>query len=168
MTPKNPGAHRRRALAFLVWLACTGMLLAEPTPSRAQDSVQDPGQPAQTHSASLDSGKLNRDPLRGIVINRTMTVLGWDFYTSFSTIWQSLHPDSEFTLSITERPTAKYGSEIWVSYRDQQVFHTFMSPARARINDVAKQAVEMVHENLKRIQEQRQLYTDGDLAPEEF
>jgi curli production assembly/transport component CsgE len=117
----------------------------------------------------LDSGEINQDPLRGLIINRTMTTLGWDFYKSFSGVWQALHPDSEFTLTVTERPTAQFGSEIWVTYHNTTLYHAFLSPARSRVNETAKKAAQIVYSGLGRIeQEQKVLSTDSDLAPAEF
>lgn len=115
-----------------------------------------------------DSGQINNEPLRGLIINRTITVLGWDFYKSFSEIWQALYPDSRDTLTVIERPTAKFGSEIWVSYENQYVFHTFLSPARSRAKDESKQAVDIVRKQVADINIRRKLFQDADLGPEEM
>lgn len=126
--------------------------------------AQEPNTPGN----SLDSGRINNEPLRGLMINRTITVVGWDFYNSFSKIWQALYPDSKNTLAVIERPTAKFGSEIWVSYESQYVFHTFLSPARSRSRDESKQAVEIVRKNVAEIDLRRKLFQDADLGPQEM
>ncbi len=137
-----------------------------------QLAVAETNAPAQTATAqkgaNLDSGQIGDEPLGGIVINRTMTVLGWDFYKSFSEVWQAVHPDSKFTLTVTERPTAQYGSEIWVSYRDIRIFHTFLSPARSGVSEASKQAVEIAYKNVVEIEEQRKSFKSADLGPEEM
>lgn len=115
-----------------------------------------------------DSGRIDNEPLRGLIINRTITVLGWDFYKSFSEIWQALYPDSRDTLTVIERPTAKFGSEIWVSYEDQYVYHTFLSPARSLARDESKQAVDIVRKQVADINIRRKLFQDSDLGPEEM
>lgn len=117
---------------------------------------------------SIDSGRISNEPLRGLIINRTITVVGWDFYSSFSGIWQALYPTAKDTLTIIERPTAKFGSEIWVSYENQYVFHTFLSPTRSRSRAESKQAVEIVRKNVAEIDLRRKLFQDADLAPEEM
>lgn len=125
--------------------------------------------PGANASTSLDSGEINRDPLRGLIINRTVTTLGWDFYKSFSGIWQALHPDSEFTLTITERPTAQFGSEIWVSYRNTTLYHAFLPPARSRVNETAKKAAEIAFNGVEEIEQQEKVLSkDSDLAPSEY
>jgi curli production assembly/transport component CsgE len=117
---------------------------------------------------NLDQGRISSDPLRGLVINRTVTVLGWDFYKNFSEIWQALYPDSEDTLTVIERPTAQFGSEIWISYLDQTVFHTFLSPARSQAHQESKNAVGIVHDGIEAINVQRRFVQDADLGPEEM
>lgn len=125
--------------------------------------AQEPVAPGQ-----MDQGRIDKEPLRGLMINRTMTVMGWDFYKSFSEIWQALYPESQDTLTVVERPTAQYGSEIWVNYLDQTVFHTFLSPTRSRARDESRNAVEAVHNNIDIINAQRQFVQDADLGPEEM
>lgn len=125
--------------------------------------------PAIAPKGKLDSGAIiKQDPLSGIVINRTMTVLGWDFYKDFTNIWRAVHPDSQYTLTITERPTAKYGSEIWITYTGHQVFHTFMSPTRSQVKEVTRQAAQTVYQTITRYQQQLKLYGSKDLAPKEM
>ncbi|HET8598160.1 MAG TPA: curli production assembly/transport protein CsgE [Castellaniella sp.] len=145
----------RFRLGFLT-LAMLGAMAAAQPPALDQDGQK------------LDRGKIDNDPLRGLVINRTVTVLGWDFYKSFSEIWQALYPDSRDTMTVIERPTAQFGSEIWISYLNQTVFHTFLSPARSHARDESKAAVETVHENIRSIDIRRQFVQDADLGPEEM
>lgn len=124
--------------------------------------------PAQAPKGSLDSGDISNGVLGGIVINRTITVLGWDFYKNFSEVWRALHSDTPYTVTIYERPTAKFGSEIWIDYDRIRVFHAFLSPARSATKEVSKQAVNSVYKNVVDINVQRALYSDVDLAPEEM
>lgn len=178
---------RRFGLLFGV---TTLFFAAQPVTVMAQPSVEDPrpslplsapGRPQAADSEKpmdeekpgdqkndLDAGKISEDPLRGLIVNRTMTVLGWDFYKSFSDIWQALHPDSKNTLTVVERPTAQFGSEIWIDYLDQAVFHVFLSPARSQVRQVTKDAVEIVQKNIASIDIQREFFKDADLGPEEM
>ncbi|WP_157076531.1 curli production assembly/transport protein CsgE [Castellaniella caeni] len=116
----------------------------------------------------LDQGQIDSDPLQGLILSRTMTVLGWDFYKNFAEVWQALYPDSRDTITVIERPTAQFGSEIWINYLNQAVFHTFLSPARSRAREESKNAVEAVHNNIEAINIQRRYAQDADLGPEEM
>ncbi|MHA3903954.1 CsgE family curli-type amyloid fiber assembly protein [Castellaniella sp. WN] len=127
-------------------------------------AAQEPEPPRR----NLDEGRINSDPLKGLIINRTVTVMGWDFYSNFTQVWQALYPDSRDTMTVIERPTAQFGSEIWISYLDQTVFHTFLSPARSRAKDQSREVVQAVRENIDIINAQRQFIQNTDLGPEEM
>ena len=108
------------------------------------------------------------DPLSGVVVNRTVTVLGNDFYQHFSTRWRQLPQSTRYSISIHERPTARFGSEIWVQYRQQRVFHTFLPPARAATRSISEFAVQHVSENISRRELERLTTHNPDLGPEEL
>lgn len=112
--------------------------------------------------------QLFADPLAGMIINRTVTVQGHDFYRFFATIWRAKGLDTHYTIAIYERPTARWGSEIWVEYRRQEMFHTFLPPARSQTRAISEYAVNLVFENLMDSEFERLLIHNPDLAPEEF
>lgn len=119
-------------------------------------------------SPSLDSGTINSEPLDGIVLNRTVTVLGWDFYQNFVAIWRARFPNNKFTVSVIERPTAQFGSEIWIQYKERRMFRTFLSPARSATKPAAAAAVQMTYKNIVDSNVRNLLFSDVDLAPEEM
>lgn len=108
------------------------------------------------------------DPLQGVIVNRTITVLGNDFYQYFTSYWNTVNQNSRYSIAIYERPTARWGSEIWIQFRQQRVFHTFLAPARQAAKDVAEAAANIVEQNIMRAELQRMTFIDQDLAPEEF
>lgn len=108
------------------------------------------------------------DPLGGVVVNRTVTVLGNDFYQYFSTFWREKDISSKFTISVHERPSARFGSEIWVQFRQKRMFHTFLPPARAQTKRISAMAVELVYQNIADSEVERILVRSPDLGPEEM
>lgn len=131
---------------------------------------------AYAASAQLDSDLLDHkpqksvldDPLGGIVVNRTVTVLGNDFYQYFARSWRNMDGDQRYTISVHERPSARWGSEIWIQYRQQRVFHMFLSPARQAAKKISEQAAEIVYENVVNSDIQRLLVQSKDLGEEEL
>jgi curli production assembly/transport component CsgE len=108
------------------------------------------------------------DPLGGVVVNRTVTVLGDDFYQYFSTYWREKDISSKFTISVHERPSARFGSEIWVQFRQKRMFHTFLPPARAATKKISAMAVDMVYRNIAESEVERMMVRSPDLGPEEM
>lgn len=118
--------------------------------------------------AERESRKRLEDPLTGIVINRTITVLGKDFYNYFVTAWRHLDGDNKYTITIFERPSARWGSEIWIEFRRTRMFHTFLSPARQAAREASEQAADLVYQNIMENEVRRALFKSPDLGEEEL
>ncbi len=108
------------------------------------------------------------DPLAGVVINRTVTVQGKDFYQFFATLWRQKEVGSRFTISIHERPSARWGSEVWVQFRQKRMFHAFLPPARSATRKISAMAVEIVEQNIADSEVERIMVRSPDLGPEEM
>jgi curli production assembly/transport component CsgE len=129
-----------------------------------QHSEQTPKLPDPDASAK----RLLTDPLGGMVINHTVTVLGNDFYQYFANAWNEIDPDHKYTISIYERPTARWGSEVWVQFRNSRMFRTFLSPARQAAKSVSEQAAQITFKNIENSELQRLMFHSKDLGAEEF
>lgn len=120
----------------------------------------------------LDGGQGKKsvfeDPLGGVVVNRTVTVLGNDFYQDFTALWRQKDISNKFSISIYERPSARFGSEIWVQFRQKSMFHVFLPPARAATKKISAVAVELVYQNIADSEAERILVRSPDLGPEEM
>src|SRR3546814_10489266 len=114
---------------FTVLLAVFSFAAAH-GPASGQDLplAKDSLPPNQIEQAERHAGgkSVFDDPLGGIVVNRTVTVLGNDFYQYFAAYWREKDISSTFTISVHERPSARFGSEIWVQFRQKRMFHTFL------------------------------------------
>ena len=130
------------------------------------------GQSAPDPLASPPSGIIqlpNLDGLPGgVVLNRTITVVGHDFYRYFTTSWRARDNSERYSIAIIERPTAIRGSEILVEYRNKPVFRTYLSPRRAAVKKISMQAVGLVYDTIIEKDLQELLYQDLDLAKEEL
>lgn len=156
--PGNEFVHTHRLLfaigMFAGSLACTNaQTTSDPFPVPVQ------GAP---HDRSLDA------LAGGVILNRTITIVGHDFYQYFSTAWRTRDNNDQYSIAIVERPTAIRGSEIWVEYRNKQVFRTFLSPRRAAVKEVSRKAVNLVYTAVVDRDLQQLLFKDHDLAKEEL
>ncbi|MER1968148.1 curli production assembly/transport protein CsgE [Castellaniella sp. GW247-6E4] len=122
----------------------------------------------QLDKADRSTEKFFDQLLGGIVTNRSITVLGNDFYQEFSSYWRDKDLSSRISLAIYERPTARFGSEIWIDFGQRRVFHAFLPPARAATRSISKQAVEIVYREIADIEAERLLFNSPDLGREEM
>lgn len=126
------------------------------------------GTVAEGETPDERAARLFEDPLRGVVVNRTITVQGQEFYQFFSMRWSYIAGESSYTLSVHERPSARWGSEIWVEYQRDRVFHMFLPPIRSETKAISQEAAEIVLETIQEIDLQRALFFSEDLGPEEM
>lgn len=151
-------------------LLCIALLSISVTPAATAEKKDSTTGKALNGSAEIAerAKKSLEDPLSGVIVNRTMTVQGHDFYRFFSAWWRETDEDGRYSISIHERPSARWGSEIWVQYRRDRVFHMFLPPARSRTREISQMAVQIVYENITQNELERALFQSEDLGPEEL
>lgn len=159
-----------RALATLL-VPVTLSLASAPAwtaPQNANNGVTAEGQLNGSAEPAKRAKELLEDPLGGVIVNRTVTVLGNDFYRYFATWWRQRDENNAYAISIHERPSARWGSEVWVEYRRNRIFHAFLPPARSRTKEISEYAADIAYRNITQNELQRALFESADLGPEEM
>lgn len=144
----------------LFFLAKTQSSAENTTPSATNAELQ-------SRLSGIAAARFN-DPLRGIVVNRTVTVQGHEFYRYFSMWWHHNPDASNYSISIHERPSARWGSEIWVDYHHTRIFHMFLPPARSRTKEISREAAASSLQRIEDNELEKAFYQNIDLGPEEM
>ncbi|WP_444918144.1 CsgE family curli-type amyloid fiber assembly protein [Microbulbifer sp. EKSA008] len=117
--------------------------------------------------ADTDSGKLE-DEISGFNIDRTITRTGHDFARYMSEYRNLNYPDATYNLTIYERPSARWGNLIWVTYNDKIVFRRFISPSTNNIHRLADEAAQYIHQEVLQARVRNSLTDTFDLGKDEF
>ena len=104
----------------------------------------------------------------GIIVDRTITRLGEDFYFFFSQSLNDSYPDLKENLTVKERPTALSGSIIEVQHSRKPIFRTALSPGRRQAKERAADATGVVGNYIIRWQAERLFQDTYDLDHDEF
>ena len=150
-------------------VCCSG--LAGPDP--AQRVAQVPSQ-SESHSTNPAAARdnANRSPREdtdsGVVLNQAITVAGQDFYQSFVNAWRDKENGERYTLVIHERPSARWGSEIWIEFAQRRIYRIYLPPTRAAIKPISEEAADITYQAVLQADVQRQLIHDADLGGDEF
>lgn len=104
----------------------------------------------------------------GVVTNQVVTVAGQDFYQYFMNAWRDKEGSERYTLAVRERPSARWGSEVWVEYGQGQVFRTRLPSSRAAIKQLGEDAAEASYQGVLQASASRQVSRDADIAADEF
>ena len=125
---------------------------------------------AATVLYALRAAAADAEPPRavGMITVQTMTTAGHDFSQHFLAAWRDQDGSDAVTLAIRERPSARFGSEVWIDYSQRTVLQLRLPPARAALPELVANAVQHVWATVQRTDAERKLFHDADLAPDEF
>lgn len=150
--PARPMSHRK-VVMLIIWLAIVGMA-ADATSSES--------------TSSSGGGVRDAEDYGGIVINQTVTVAGHDFYNYFVAAWRDRDLGDRYSVSIHERPSPRWGSQVWIEYAQRRVFQVSLPGGRAGIRLLGEQAVEIAVQRIVEIDVQRLLFREADIGLDEI
>ena len=105
--------------------------------------------------------------LGGLIIDNTISRFGHDFHRYLS--YQLQDSDSlKADLVVRERPSARWGSLIWVEYGQTTVYRRFLQPNVAEIETIAEQAAQLILEEIERNKLRDLLQDTFDLERDEL
>ncbi|MBS4098837.1 MAG: hypothetical protein KGZ83_18600 [Sulfuricella sp.] len=108
------------------------------------------------------------DLITGLVIDQTLTFVGHEFSSNFANAWKELPCLDHRILTIYERPSASWGSLVWVEYEHQMAFRAFLAPTKAKLKSTAEGAAQLVCNRVTELDIQKALFVDPDLARDEL
>lgn len=76
----------------------------------------------------------------GLAINQTVTRFGQAFYNDFVKHWNDYSHLVAANLTVYERPSARWGSLIWIEHRGRRIFQRQVGPSIRAIEEMAKAA----------------------------
>ncbi|WP_162256871.1 CsgE family curli-type amyloid fiber assembly protein [Noviherbaspirillum sp. Root189] len=104
----------------------------------------------------------------GIVVNQTVTVAGQEFFQCFVAAWRDRDLSERYAISVMERPSARWGSQIWIEFARRRVFQAPLPTARVGIRALSEQATEVVAQMVADMEVERLLFREPDLGPDEL
>jgi len=119
-------------------------------------------------SQELESIEGEDSLLTGLVIDNTVSGIGHEFARSLSIYITSNLTGFDYNLTVHERPSARWGSVVWVTYENKQVFRTVVYPGRRRFGEVVAQAASQINNNVRQQRLQELFSQNVDLAGEEI
>lgn len=120
-----------------------------------------------TTQALTQHRALSRDDVGGLVVGQTVTMNGRAFYDSFALAWNEKDEAGRFSVSITERPTARLGSQIFITYGNRRMMQMLLPTNRSQIPAIAADAAARVFQGILDYQ-LTQFFGDPDLGRDEL
>jgi len=124
---------------------------------------------------SIDSGILadtrrpDLEQLTGFVVDRTVTNFGGVFFRFFSDAWREQPGIEDLDVTVVERPSARFGSVVYVEHNNRPVARVFLYAGRsATIKPLAAEAARYVATQLSDNALAGLLFNDPDIAKDEL
>ena len=149
--------------SIATFIAATALLLA-PVAACATDDDQpiDSGTSIELSGTQLEHAS-------GFVVDRTITNFGAEFVREFSAAWRTHPGTGGIDLTVIEKPSARWGSTIFVEYNNHPVAKVFLHAGRS--STIKPLAIETAHYMATKVADQvlmSQIFLDPDLGKEEL
>lgn len=141
----------------------TQPVMGEGVPAPTDDRPQSEDGPAS--NPAMPSGE---PVLTGLLVDRTVTMIGKTFFQQFSQLRLDSVILSNTGLVINERPSARWGSIVWVAEGNRILFEATLPPRLSDVDEYAKAAVDQVEQMVLKRKVMQALQQDQDLADDEF
>ncbi len=105
--------------------------------------------------------------LSGLIIDNTISRFGHDFHRYLSFQLQDVE-ELENDLVVRERPSARWGSLVWVEYGPRTVYRRFLQPNMTEIEAIAEDAARVILEDISRSKLQNLLQDTFDMDRDEL
>lgn len=150
-----PSASRRVLIAGLFLVMACSRAGAEDEPLEAGGSIE-------LFNAPLEQAT-------GFVVDRTVTNFGAQFVRDFSQAWRTLGSTESVDLTIVEKPSARWGSTIFIEHNNHPVARIFLQAGRsAAIKPLAENAARYMATKVADNSLLGLLMRDPDLANDEL
>jgi curli production assembly/transport component CsgE len=156
----------RSRVASSAWLACillAGVCAAQGIESQALDS-----EPID-RGAMSEANRPDVERAVGFIVDRTVTNFGAEFFRQFSAAWREDAKTAAVDVTIIERPSARFGSQIFIEQNNRAIARVFLYAGRsAAITPLAIEAARYVGAVVTNNEVQAMLANDPDLGREEL
>lgn len=140
-------------------LACGLLVGAHLSPAQAQ-LTRENALPIEGRGLSMLLG--------GLVLDSTVTVLGYEFFSAFAVAWRELDAQQRYSVTISEVPNARFGSTIRVLARGTTLYQSLIRPNRLAARETAQAVAGDIFQTMIRAEAEEALFRDPDLGPEEL
>lgn len=104
----------------------------------------------------------------GLIIDKTITRLGRNFYSAFSMKVNNKYNNLEVNLTVKERPTALSGSIVTVVHFERIIYRSSLSPGQRKAEEKAEQAVQSINQYLVKWKAEKLFKDTFDLGSSEI
>ncbi|MDR6676700.1 curli production assembly/transport protein CsgE [Pseudomonas oryzihabitans] len=107
------------------------------------------------------------DIIQGLLVDNTISRFGHEFYRQFADRLTDT-TELDFNLVVRERPSARWGSLVWVEYEQRLLYRQFIPPGNSDLKEAAYAAADHVREGITRQRLENLLQDNFDMEKDEL
>ncbi|KTT26990.1 curli production assembly protein CsgE [Pseudomonas oryzihabitans] len=107
------------------------------------------------------------DIIQGLLVDNTISRFGHEFYRQFADRLTDT-TELDFNLVVRERPSARWGSLVWVEYEQRLLYRQFIPPGNSDLKEAAYAAADQVREGITRQRLENLLQDNFDMEKDEL
>jgi len=119
-------------------------------------------------SSYLQAENPDEDLMTGMTIDHTVSRFGHEFYRYLADHRRTYFSDATENLTIRERPSARWGSIIWVESYGTQVYYNRIGSGGNDVKAIAEDASIQINKRLKKLKIEKLFNKSEDLAEDEI
>lgn len=156
---------REEFRVFAAALVCAPLISFAASPGPANESIG---------IGSIESGSawtefpIDEEHVAALVTDQTMTQIGHSFMQGFSSAWRDLKVTGEINIAVYERPSARWGSLIWIEQNFTRIYQSFLYPGRGNPYAAGESAAFWVQQRIADAEVNKLLFKDPDIGKDEF
>lgn len=119
-------------------------------------------------SWTVSSENPDKELHSGLTIDHTISRFGHEFYRYLADHRRTYYAQSAENLIVRERPSARWGSIIWIESQGQQVYYNRIGSGGTDIKALAEGASIHINKRLKQLKLEKLFNKSEDLAEDEI
>ena len=114
------------------------------------------------------NGNPDEDLMTGMTIDHTVSRFGHDFYRYLADHRRTYFSNATENLTIYERPSARWGSIVWVDSHGTQVYYNRIGSGGSDVKAIAEAASIQINKRLQKLKVEKMFQKSEDLADDEI
>jgi len=103
------------------------------------------------------------EEITGLIIEQTMTRIGYDFYENFFILWKAPKGIKDYNIFISEKASSEWGSLVQIKVDSNVVWDRALKPRGEEIEEAAKEATVATKEFLDNYEEYKKQLGGEDM-----
>lgn len=145
----------------LISITAIGLILMLTIPIKGALSTPPTKEVKEKKETKIQKIAQDIEEITGLIIEKTMTKIGYEFYENFFSIWEAPKGITGYNIYINEKASPMWGSLIYINVNDNLIWRGLIRPRSEDIETAIRNSIEVVKKYLYQYEEIRKQAEEG-------